>query len=150
MSHDQFKKWFETAERFQNEDFWRNVFDTFAPAGEQKPHNFDLHKNTPEYPLIDVREGAGEVILDIALPGMYKEHIEMTIVDHKLEIKGKGSDIEEKYTFLHKERNTEPFTRVFPLPKGIDPAKGTAQFHNGLLTIKFPKVKLSKTRLSID
>lgn len=92
-------------------------------------------------PPVEIEEKEAEMVLTAELPGLKRENVDVTFDEGVLTITGeKLEEKEDKERKLHVwERNYGVFRRSFTLPKAIDPAKITAEFANGVLTVKMPK-----------
>ncbi len=79
--------------------------------------------------------------INIELPGVSSEDIDVDVHDGMLTIKGeKHSEHEEEgKTYFFSERSFGSFLRSFRLPVDTDPDKIKAEFKNGVLTINVPK-----------
>lgn len=111
-----------------------------------------LTRTTPNAawaPPVDVREDDREISLDVELPGVKPEDVEVTCDNGLLSIRGQksaerreGSDGE--YHLV--ERTYGTFTRSFRLPKGVDDSKITADFEHGVLRVRVPKAALPQPK----
>ncbi len=79
--------------------------------------------------------------INMELPGVSAEDIDVSIQDGSLTIKGeKRSQREERgRTYFFSEREYGAFQRSFRLPADADPKDVAADFHDGVLAIKIPK-----------
>jgi HSP20 family protein len=82
------------------------------------------------------------------LPGVSSENIDVSVHDGSLTIKGeKRSEHEEKgRTYFFSEREYGAFQRSFRLPADAQADDITAEFKDGILTVKVPKVGPSPDR----
>jgi HSP20 family protein len=100
-------------------------------------------------PAVDIYETeAHDLVLQAELPGMSREDIDVTVEQQILTIKGTrkaASDIpEDRYRRV--ERRFGGFSRSFTLPATVDAGKVSAEYKNGLLTVKLPFREESKPR----
>jgi HSP20 family protein len=100
-------------------------------------------------PPVNVRENNDEIGLDVELPGIKPENVEITIENGLLTISGEKREErkegeEGRYHLV--ERSYGSFTRSFTLPQGIDEEQIDAQFHDGLLSVRIPKSALPQPR----
>ncbi|HMF35567.1 MAG TPA: Hsp20/alpha crystallin family protein [Isosphaeraceae bacterium] len=102
-------------------------------------------------PRIEILERDGRYIVRADLPGMTKDDIKVEVTDEMLTIQGerKQEKEEKREGYYYGERAYGGFYRTIPLPEGADPAKATAEFHNGVLevTMPAPKKPEKKSRL---
>ena len=79
--------------------------------------------------------------INLELPGVTSDNIDVSIHDGSLTIKGeKRSQREEKgRTYFFSEREYGAFQRSFKLPADADPKNVTADFNDGVLLIRVLK-----------
>jgi HSP20 family protein len=98
-------------------------------------------------PPMEVSEANGEFVCTAELPGMKEKEIEVSFTGNALTIKGEKT--EEKETkengkrFHVFERAYGAFERTFTFPADVDAARVSAEFKNGVLTVRLPKTKES-------
>lgn len=92
-------------------------------------------------PSVDVAESDKEVTVTAELPGISEKDVDVTLSDDVLTIKGeKKAEREEKdKNYYMSERTYGSFERSFRLPESADPAKISADFQNGVLTVRVQK-----------
>lgn len=100
-------------------------------------------------PAVNVRETGNEVALDVELPGIDPDNVEITVENGLLTISGEKREErkegdEGRYHLV--ERSYGSFSRSFTLPQGIDEEQIDAEFQNGLLTVRIPKAALPQPR----
>jgi len=106
------------------------------PRGEWMATIFD-------YPALDMYESDGKIKVDVPLPGVKPEEVELTISGNTLTIKGERKakeEVKDEHYYRH-EMHYGAFTRAVTLPEMVDVAKPEATFENGVLTVSFPKLK---------
>jgi len=92
-------------------------------------------------PPVDIYEnGAHELVLKAELPAMTRDEIQVTVENGTLRLHGeKKLDHEVKEDQYHRvERTYGAFSRSFSLPPTVDVTKVTADYKEGVLTIKLP------------
>jgi len=101
-------------------------------------------------PPVDVRETEKELRLDVEIPGIRPEDLEMTADNGVLTIRGekrselKEGDEQSRYHVV--ERSYGSFMRSFQLPQGLDESKIEADCNNGILSVHIPKTALPQPR----
>lgn len=98
-------------------------------------------------PLVSVFEDNNNYFLTANLPGVKKENIQIKIEKENLVIVGKVNFeelVERKYIF--RETPIANYYRKFHLAEIIDSTKIEANFSDGVLLIKLPKVESIKPR----
>lgn len=92
-------------------------------------------------PSVDIYETDGhDVVIKAELPDMSREDIEVTVENSTLTLRGERkppSDVKEEQ-FRRIERHYGAFTRSFTLPNTVDASKVSAEYKNGVLTVKLP------------
>ena len=91
--------------------------------------------------LADICEKNGAYEIEIEVPGMKEQDIEVSLGDETLTVHGEESEEKEEKgkDYYLSERRRGAFTRSFRLPVGIDASKVDAKLENGLLRITLPK-----------
>jgi HSP20 family molecular chaperone IbpA len=93
----------------------------------------------PFRPSMDVTRTDGELIVTAELPGMEPDKdVEITVDEDYLTIKGEKSEeteISEEDRYVH-ERRYGKFVRRVPVPEGVSADKITADYTNGVLTVR--------------
>jgi HSP20 family protein len=100
-------------------------------------------------PPVDIfQTGDHELVLKAELPDMTREDIDITVENFVLTLKGEkklSSELKEEQ-FHHVERRYGAFSRSFSLPRTVDATKVSAEYRNGVLTIKLPLREEAKPR----
>jgi HSP20 family protein len=100
-------------------------------------------------PPVDIYETAGhELVLKAELPDMTREDIDIHIENFVLTVRGEKkvlADLKEEQ-FHRIERRYGTFTRSFSLPQTVDPNRVTADYKNGVLTVRLPLREEAKAR----
>ena len=92
-------------------------------------------------PPVDIYDsGSHELVIKAELPDMSKEDIDITVENNTLTLRGeKKMDSAMKEECCHRiERTYGSFSRSFSLPATVDTTKVSADYKNGVLTIKLP------------
>jgi len=100
-------------------------------------------------PPVDVySNGEHEIVLKAELPDMTREAIDITVEDDTLTIKGEkkvADDVKDEQ--VHRiERRYGTFSRSFSLPQTVDASNVTAEYKNGVLTVRLPLREEAKPR----
>ena len=100
-------------------------------------------------PAVDIREMPKELRLDVELPGLTEDDIEIEVENGTLTIRGEKSAERkegEEGRFHLVERTYGSFQRSFQLPQGVDEKQIQADFDKGVLHISIPKAALPQPR----
>ncbi len=101
----------------------------------------DVMRRGTWLPPVDIYEtGNHELVIKAELPDMKKEDISITVENNSLTLTGeKKTDETVKDEHYHRvERSYGTFTRTFTLPPTVDSGKVSADYKQGVLTIKLP------------
>jgi HSP20 family protein len=115
---------------------------------EQKPEAAERRETRVEYstPGVNLRHDAEGFTLEVEMPGVAKNGVDITFDDGKLTLVGHRSQRPESGNRLHGESLARDYRRVFDLDPSIDPDRITASLNQGLLTVRLSKVEAAKPR----
>ena len=102
-------------------------------------------------PPSSVTEIADGYMLEIEMPGVKKDGLDISFENNELTIVGRRSLPAVEGTLIHRESRPENFRRVFEIDPSIDADKISAKIDQGLVTLTLPKaehVKPSKITVS--
>ena len=101
-------------------------------------------------PAVDIQETARELRLDVELPGLREEDVEIEVENGILSVRGQKSaerkEEGEEGRYHLVERSYGSFFRSFQLPQGVDAEQIAAEFESGVLRIRIPKAALPQPR----
>ena len=131
---------------------YENFFDSFRRQMDsmmKKPWSFPTDWELPSlFEARDMRMALYELVdkgdkfeLQVEVPGLDKERIDVKATKYSVEISGKHTEkTEEKgKRYLYSERLYRSFYRNVPLPEEILPSKVAAKLENGILKVELPK-----------
>ncbi|MCL4212514.1 MAG: Hsp20/alpha crystallin family protein [Gemmatimonadales bacterium] len=114
-------------------------------------------------PAVEATETAAEYVITAELPGISQEDVEVAMSDGMLTLRGskleerkeggakdkKGKDAESlpERTYHLWERTYGEFERNFRFPADVNEAKVTAEFANGILTVRVPKMEIEAPKV---
>jgi HSP20 family protein len=100
-------------------------------------------------PPVDIYEtDTHDLVIKAELPDLTREDIEVTVENNTLTLRGERklpNDIKEEQ-FRRVERRYGTFNRSFTLPNTVDASKVSAEYRNGVLTVKLPFKEEAKPR----
>lgn len=116
---------------------------------------FFYEVETYKEPLIDLYETEEDLIFKIDIPGIDISNISVKVYEDLLIIEGlwiigRGDCIAEGLKYLCMERNIKTVRRVLKIPIPVNTVAGTAFYENGVVTIKFPKLRDKLIRIKIE
>jgi HSP20 family protein len=97
-------------------------------------------------PRAGVVENGQGYILQVEMPGVNKDGLEIAMEDNELTIIGRRSLPTVDGTLVHQESRRKDFRRAFEIDPSIDTDKISAQIDQGILTLKLPKSERVKPR----
>ncbi len=133
---------FETVRRNIERNFeraftrpWPSAIDLRFPS---MPFGALLDVRTP---LCDMVDKGDRYEVQVEVPGIEKEKVDLKATRHAVEISSEQSEkTEEKgKNYVYHERSYRSFQRRIPIPEEIVPSKVNAKMVNGVLTIELPK-----------
>jgi len=93
-------------------------------------------------PPVDMFSTSEAFIIELEMPGVRREDVEVTIFNNVLTVRGVKYDCfkDPKINYVCMERVFGKLFRNIKLPCPVDPARIKAVFKAGLLTLQLPKV----------
>lgn len=118
------------------------LFDGFLPDRD------DASTDAMWTPRVDLSETDDAYKVEVDIPGVKGDDININYNDHVLTISGERSNESKSKNdeYVRIERSYGKFYRSFRLPKAIDADKIEAQHENGVLLVTVPKAEESKPR----
>lgn len=115
----------------------RSVGDVDVPLG-------------PDWGLLaaELRESPDALLLRLEVPGLDRENLEVELLGNRLRIAGEKryERNEERAQYHLLECAYGRFERVLPLPCEVDADRATANYRNGVLSLRLPKTEGLKAR----
>jgi HSP20 family protein len=100
-------------------------------------------------PPVDIfQTGDHELVLKAELPDMSREDISITVENFVLTLAGEkkaATDVKDEQ-YHHIERRHGSFSRSFSLPQTVDSNRVSAEYKNGVLTVRLPLREEAKPR----
>jgi len=102
-------------------------------------------------PKVNTRETEESYHIEVELPGVKKEEVNIEVDGNVLSISGERNVKEEyKDENYHKvESRFGHFSRSFTLPEKVDVSNIEAEFVNGILEVQIPKLKVDNLSTKI-
>ncbi len=98
-------------------------------------------------PLVNTREGEFAYHIEVDLPGVKKEDVEINVHDDYLTLSGERSinnELKEE-NYYRIESEYGKFERSFSIPEGVDTENIHAESADGVLEVIIPKLKTVKS-----
>jgi HSP20 family protein len=116
-------------------------FDPFRLFSDVYLRDEELAERGSWVPPVDIFETSGrDLVIKVELPDVNREDVDVTVEHNTLTLRGEKkppADVKDEQ-FRRVERRYGRFTRSFTLPTTVDAARVSADFKNGVLTVKLP------------
>lgn len=121
------------------DSFWDGLQEPFGTNGSLMPFA----------PRTDIAENEDAIEVTVELPGLEERDVEVALTNDRLMFRGekKAEREDERQGYRLTERSFGSFNRSVPLPDGMDAAKASARFKNGVLSIHVPKSPEAQTHV---
>ena len=99
-------------------------------------------------PALDITTNADELVVKASLAGWKPDDVEITLTGSTLTISGEMKETErhEEDSWILNEIRRGSFSRTLELPDGLVGERATADFENGVLTLRIPKAEEIKPK----
>jgi len=97
-------------------------------------------------PPASVTESAEGYMLEMEMPGVKKDGLDISVENNELTVVGRRSLPAVEGTLIHHESRPENFRRTFELDPSIDADKISARIDQGLVTLTLPKAEHVRPR----
>lgn len=103
-------------------------------------------------PPADIYETDEDLVYEIDLPGVNPEDVSIRVFEDLLIIESAGTDFsgENRLKYLCMERDNKGFRRVLKIPVSINVTAAEALYSNGVITVRFPKLKGKLLRIRVE
>ena len=99
-------------------------------------------------PAMDIYETQEQFVVHVELPGVEPDSVDVSVEDSILTLRGERSFYNEvnEDSFHRVERRYGAFSRSFSLPQTVDSNRVSAEYKNGVLTVRLPLREEAKPR----
>jgi len=97
-------------------------------------------------PRGNICETKDNYVLELEMPGVRKDGLEITVEANELTIIGRREDTAPKGNVVYRESRPTDYRRVFDLDPSIDTGKIGAKMEQGVLILTLPKTENVKPR----
>lgn len=98
-------------------------------------------------PPADIRQTDTSVLIDLDMPGVDPEHVDVTLENRVLTIRGGVRDTSRKgWALVVREYGEGDYQRVFTLSEDVDADRIKAACRNGVLHLELPRAEQSMPR----
>ena len=117
--------------------------NTLTRETRESDHNQAEQFISPPTGVTEIGDG---YLLEIEMPGVKKDGLEISVENNELTIIGRQSLPTAEGTLIHRESRPENFRRVYEIDPSIDADKISAKIDQGLVTLTLPKAEHVKPR----
>jgi HSP20 family protein len=120
-----------------------SFFNRFLEGDMMDWSNSNFAGTNSTLPAVNIRENSDEFLIEVAAPGMSKDHFKVNYDNGRLTISSELKDEreskkDEKYT--RREFRYMSFQRTFTIPENlVDGDKIKAAYNDGILNVSLPK-----------
>ncbi|MEO6871256.1 MAG: Hsp20/alpha crystallin family protein [Chthoniobacterales bacterium] len=97
-------------------------------------------------PVGSVNETPDGYVLELEMPGVSKDGLEISVENNQLSITGRKNTSVPEGTLVHRESRPHNYRRLFEIDPSIDSAKISARISQGVVTLSLPKAEEVKPR----
>jgi len=92
-------------------------------------------------PPVDIYEDQNEIVVNVELPGIKQDDIDIQVTGDTLTLRGerKFEDTQKKDNYVRVERSYGSFQRSFTIGVPVQSDRVTANYRDGILSIRLPK-----------
>lgn len=126
----------------------RQAMDRLFEDSFVNPHSWGgVGAQAADLPL-DIYTTADDLVLEAAMPGVKPEDVEITVTGDALTLSGRSNSerTREEGSVLVNEIRRGEFSRTVTLPQDLQTDRATADFSDGVLTLRIPKAEAVKPR----
>ncbi|TNE81886.1 MAG: Hsp20/alpha crystallin family protein [Bacteroidetes bacterium] len=134
------------AKSFMNDRLFPSAFQTMFD--ELFENQSSTERSAFFHPKTDIAESDKAYFVELTLPGIKKEDIQIEIKDNRLEVRGerKLNKEEQNKKFHRIESSYGSFSRSFNLPEKVDKESIKAEFKDGVLYLELNKMEEQKAK----
>ena len=105
-----------------------------------------MAQTTTTAPAVNVKEGNKQYVMEVAVPGLKKEQVNMSIdkdgyLTLSIENKNEQKDENKKEHYLRREFSYTSYRQSYALPDNVNADKIEANVADGVLKVVLPKVE---------
>ena len=124
----------------------RDFEDIYEQMGRLMPPTLRPGEAARWVPAADVSETDDAYVVEIELPGVKREDIDIEVIGNELTVTGEVKEREKVGLLRSRTRRIGEFEYRVRLPNDVDAEKIDASLTEGVLTVRVPKSKRAKPR----
>ena len=124
----------------------REFEDLYEQMGQLMQSTFGRAPGAAWVPLADLSETEDAYVVEVDLPGVKRDDVNVEVNGNELAITGEIKERERVGWFRHRTRRTGQFEYRTTLPRDVDAEKIEATMAEGVLNVRVPKSEQAKPR----
>ncbi len=126
----------------------RNPFDLFEQFTDDPLWKKPARWNRFQAPSLDLSETDEDYLIEMEIPGMEPDDLDITLSENTLTVKGEKEqkETDEDRDYHRTERRYGTFTRQVHLPDSVNEEDVDAEYARGILRLTVPKAKQASRR----
>jgi len=120
------------------------MLDTLTST--QRPLTGDGLRQRSVLPPVNITARNDEYLLEIEMPGVNKEGLELSVEGNELTIVGRRHPEQAAGDVVYRESSEADYRRVFEISSDIDTGKISAEMNQGIVKVHLPKAERVKPR----
>lgn len=100
-------------------------------------------------PLVDIEEEDDAYVLEVEVPGVKTDDVNIELIGNELMISGEIKERERKGIMRRRTRRVGRFDYRVMLPSQVDASKIDAKLTEGVLTVRVPKMTQGRKRIQV-
>lgn len=129
-----------------------NDLNTNGNGTNNNPENckcqapMQMQPRTTRVPAVDIYQNGEDVVLELDMPGVSKENVDIQLENNILTLCGKINEVPSQWSLIHCESTPRDYKRSFELGSEVDTDHIQANMNAGVLKITLPKIQSAKPR----
>jgi HSP20 family protein len=140
---DGLTRWDPFAEMAQLNEALRRYLDSWD-------REFPMELDGGFTPLCDLEEGDDAYELEVELPGIERDDVDVEVTGRRVRVAGERREQERAGVLRRRARGTGRFACEVMLPGDVDPDGARASLRDGVLTIHLPKAESPRRRIALS
>ena len=138
------KQWNPLQDLMLLQDRMNRLFEDLTERRTRGADQTDDVETADWYPVADVYDRTEEYLIAVDVPGIDRSALEINLDEERLVIKGKRPATENGPN--RPQRPTGTFLKTFNMPASVDKKEINAQYKDGVLEVRLPKLKEQKAK----
>jgi len=120
------------------------MMDTLTST--QRPLTSDGLRQRSVLPPVNITARNDEYLLEVEMPGVNKEGLEISVEGNELTIVGRRHPEQVAGDVVYRESSEADYRRVFEISSDTDTGKISAEMNQGIVKVHLPKAERVKPR----